>query len=117
MMAFRNSETTMPVSTMVVLERLRSSRVAKPTTSTTVTSAKQRLTEGSRKTPRRPEDTPATMTSAAPRPAPAETPSPKGEASGLRSTDCITVPLTASPAPVRKAISTRGSRMLNTRLG
>ena len=43
-------------------------------------------------------------------------PSPKGEASGLRSTDCITVPPMDRAAPARKAMSTRGSRMLVTML-
>ena len=57
------------------------------------------------------------MTMAAPIPAPEDTPSPKGDARGFCSTDCITVPETASAAPVRKASSTRGRRISITMAG
>ena len=60
------------------------------------------------------EASPSTMTRAAPSPAPEDTPSPKGEASGFCKSDCITAPQTARAAPVRKASSTRGRRMSST---
>ena len=102
----------MPMRTIVVLESMRSILVAKPTTRTTVIMAKLRLTAGIRNAPRSPEEIPAAMMMAAPSPAPADTPRPNGDARGFRSTDCMTVPLTDSAAPVRNANRTLGRRML-----
>ncbi|MOA22685.1 hypothetical protein D3C78_1432610 [compost metagenome] len=45
----------------------------------------------------------------APRPAPEVTPITEGSASGLRTTPCSSVPLTASEAPARAATSRRGN--------
>ena len=67
---------------------------------------------GIRNAPRSPEEIPAAMMMAAPSPAPADTPRPNGDARGFRSTDCMTVPLTDSAAPVRNANRTLGRRML-----
>ncbi|MNI34231.1 hypothetical protein D3C73_882180 [compost metagenome] len=47
----------------------------------------------------------------APSPAPEVTPITEGSASGLRTTPCSSVPLTASAAPARAATSRRGSRV------
>ena len=49
------------------------------------------------------------MTRLAPRDAPLEVPSVKGEASGLRSTDWTAAPLTEKAAPTMKLRTTLGS--------
>jgi hypothetical protein len=54
---------------------------------------------------------PSTMMMMAPSPAPAETPTMPGSASGLRNRPCITAPDTASAAPIRMPRTTRGRRM------
>ncbi|CAM5625871.1 hypothetical protein SCYAM73S_04211 [Streptomyces cyaneofuscatus] len=67
-----------------------------------------------------PPPTPRTTTTTAPVEAPEETPSTKGSASGFRSSDCITVPHTASPAPHTAASRVRGMRrfqMMPSRIG
>ena len=53
---------------------------------------------------------PSRIASAAPKAAPEEMPSVKGEANGFRSTACTSVPLMASPAPTSAPMSTRGRR-------
>src|SRR5690606_20019561 len=57
---------------------------------------------------------PRTRTPTAPRAAPEETPRRYGSASGLRTTACITVPATASPAPTAAAATTRAPRPCHT---
>jgi hypothetical protein len=49
------------------------------------------------------------MTEIAPSPAPAETPTMPGSASGLRNSPCMTAPDTASAAPTSMPRTTRGS--------
>ncbi len=58
----------------------------------------------------RPLPSPNTSTVTAPTPAPEEIPSTQGSASGLRVSDCSTVPASASPAPASAASSARGIR-------
>src|SRR5690606_39269184 len=53
---------------------------------------------------------PNAMATAAPRAAPAETPTTPGSASGLPKIACMTAPATASVAPTRTLITTRGKR-------
>ena len=57
---------------------------------------------------------PNTSTETAPSDAPEETPSRYGSASGLRTSACRAVPITARPAPVTAPSSTRGARTSNT---
>src|SRR3569623_83105 len=57
---------------------------------------------------------PMTMKSTAPSPAPDETPTSPGPASGLRKRPCSTAPETARPAPISAPISIRGKRMSNS---
>jgi hypothetical protein len=52
---------------------------------------------------------PATIAAAAARPAPADTPTRPGSASGLRNRPCITAPAPANSAPTIDAIAMRGN--------
>ena len=58
---------------------------------------------------------PATMASAAPNPAPFDTPRVSGAANGFLNRPWNRVPLAASPAPTMAAASTRGMRTSQTR--
>ena len=69
-----------------------------------------KLAIGTVETPSAPMSRPAAITSIAPSAAPADTPSVKGVARGLRSSACSTTPGAASVAPTMAAASTRGSR-------
>src|SRR3569623_1012053 len=59
-------------------------------------------------------ESPSTMKRTAPRPAPDDTPTRPGSASGLRNNPWRIAPDTARPAPMRLAIMVRGRRMSNT---
>ena len=77
-MALRNRDITIPISTMVVLDKFRSIRVEKAITSSTVPRPKDRLTTGIKNIPNSPEESPSTITRAAPHPGPGGNPRPKG---------------------------------------
>ena len=76
MMALRKSESTMPMRMMVLLERFRSSRVEMASAPPMVARPQHRQTAGKRKVPTALSATPVTMRTAAPSPAPEETPRP-----------------------------------------
>ena len=55
---------------------------------------------------------PSTMIPTAPSPAPADTPTNPGSASGLRNKPCIRRPDTAKAAPIKTPSNMRGRRIL-----
>ena len=117
MSAFVNRLSTMPVRMIVLFESERSSREERKMAIPTVARPKARLTAGSASVPSAPAPRPDTITSAAPSPAPEDTPRPYGLASGFLSTDCITTPPIAAAAPAANESVTRGRRMFSTRPG
>ena len=101
----------MPARIIVWFSMELSSLVVIPMASMTVISPPRKPMSGSVKLPMMGMEKPDIIVIAASSEAPEDTPSVYDEARGLRSTDCITVPPTASAAPVMNAIMTRGTRI------